>query len=97
MNAKCMKGSEFNIKAGQEDFRQCLPTLRYHGLKFLDQLSPSGGSFGGLFNTELSQQDEDIIGASGFQPFKAPPSGYSLPSFRSKQTWLLEQRLSTPF
>jgi len=97
MKVKCMNGSEFNIKAGQDDFRQCLPDLSYHSLMIPRSAFHLWAAAQGLFNTEISQRDEDIIGASGFQTFKVPSSGYSLPSFRNKQTRLLEQMLSAPF
>lgn len=97
LKVKWMKG-EFNIKAGQDDFGRCLPTLRYHGLMIPRPAFHLQATVQGLFfNSEISQRDESIIGASGLQPFKTPPTGYSLPSFRNKQTRLLEQMLSNPF
>ena len=39
----------------------------------------------GLFNTETSQQEENIMGPSGFQLCKAIPVSYSIPSYKNKQ------------
>lgn len=83
LKVKWMK-SEINIKAGQDDFRRCLPTLRYHGLMIPRPAFHLQAIVQGLFNIEISQRDESIIGASGFNPSKHPlqatpchPSGTS--------------------
>lgn len=62
--------------------------LRFHSLIILKKFFISEQWFGGLFNMEISQQEEDMMGSSGFQLWKkkALPLSYCIPPYKNKPT-----------